>query len=198
MSENIQRTEKEKMLAGEIYDCGDKALLARWHKAKRLTRLYDETPTDDPQKLNEILDELLGSRGKNVWIAAPFHVDYGENIHIGNNCEINMNCIFLDCNTITIGDNTLIAPNVQIYTVFHPIKASERFTPQKGSEFPFCKSLTAPVRIGNNVWIGGGSIILPNVTIGDNVVIGAGSVVTKSIPDNRLAVGNPCRVVRSI
>lgn len=129
---------------------------------------------------------------------SPIYVDYGENIHIGNNCEINLNCTFLDCNTITIGDNALIGPNVQIFTVFHPLKASERFGTSSGTDFPFCKSQTAPVRIGNNVWIGGGSILLPNVVIGDNTVIGAGSVVTKSIPANSLAVGNPCRVIRQI
>lgn len=193
-----KKTEKEKMLTGEIYDCGDKELITRWHKAKDLTRQYNQAPTDNPELLDKILTGLLGSRGKNVWIAAPIYVDYGENIHIGNNCEINLNCTFLDCNTITIGDNALIGPNVQIFTVFHPLKASERFGTSSGTDFPFCKSQTAPVRIGNNVWIGGGSILLPNVVIGDNTVIGAGSVVTKSIPTNSLAVGNPCRVIRQI
>lgn len=102
------KSEKEKMLAGEIYDCGDKELISRWHRAKELTRLYNQAPTDQPEVLDKILSELLGSRGENVWIAAPIHVDYGGNIHIGNNCEINLNCTFLDCNTITIGDNTVI------------------------------------------------------------------------------------------
>jgi len=109
-----------------------------------------------------------------------------------------MNCVFLDCNKIIIGDNALIAPNVQIYTPYHPTNAADRFgeTKDDGS-FEFCKTITAPVMIGNNVWIGGGAIILPGITIGNNVVIGAGSVVTKDIPDNVVAVGNPCRVLYS-
>lgn len=188
------KTEREKMLAGEVYDCGDEQLITRWHKAKRLMREYAATDTREHDKLNAILDELLGARGEGVWIAAPFSVDYGENIYLGENCEINFNCVFLDCNRITIGRNVLIAPNVQIYTVFHPVKAAERMPEGMG----FCKSLTAPVTIGDNVWIGGGAIVLPGVTIGNNVTIGAGSVVTKSIPDDCLAVGNPCRVIRAL
>lgn len=108
-----------------------------------------------------------------------------------------MNCTFLDDNIIKIGDNALIAPNVQIYTAFHPTSASERFgTLKEDGSFEFCKTQTAPVVIGNNVWIGGGAIIMPGVTIGDNVVIGAGSIVTKDIPENTIAYGNPCRPVR--
>lgn len=187
-------TEREKMLRGEIYDCADPDLIERWHTAKRLQKEYEHTDTKDSAQLNAILDKLIGSRGKNVWIAAPIYVDYGENIHIGNNVEINMNCTFLDCNRITIGDNCGIAPSVQIYTVFHPIKAAERCSENS----TFWRSMTAPVTIGNNVWIGGGAIILPGVTIGDNTTIGAGSVVTSDIPANSLAVGNPCRVIKSL
>ena len=113
-------TEKEKMLAGELYDCGDPELLALWHKAKDLARDYNRTDSADAGTKDRILNELLGSRGKNLWITAPFYVDYGVNIHFGNNCEVNMNCTFLDDNRITIGDNALIAPNVQIYTAFTP------------------------------------------------------------------------------
>lgn len=193
------KSEKEKMLAGEIYDCGDHELITRWHKAKQLMKAYNNTDTTDRDKLNQILDQLLGSRGKNVWIAAPFFVDYGENIHLGNNCEINFNCVFLDCNLITIGDNALIAPNVQLYTVYHPVNAKDRFSESlQDKDFTFCKSMTAPITIGNNVWIGGNSVILPSISIGDNVTIGAGSVVTKSIPSNSLAVGNPCRIVKKL
>ena len=192
----MRKTEKEKMLAGELYDPGDNELLSRWHLAKRLMKEYDRMDTTDREGLNNILDELLGSRGENVWITAPFFVDYGENIHIGNHCEINMNCVFLDCNKISIGNNSGIGPNVQIYTVSHPIEPNVRLAPVQGDEFPFWKSSTAPVTIGNNVWIGGGAIILPGVTIGDNTTIGAGSVVTKSIPANCLAVGSPCKVIK--
>lgn len=190
-------TEKEKMLAGLQYDCGDKELLTQWHKAKNLTRDYNNCNSLDNKLKMSILDELLGGYGKNLWINAPFYVDYGNNIYFGNNCEVNMNCTFLDDNKIVIGDNALIAPNVQIYTAFHPKKAIERFgQPKNDGSFEFCVTQTAPVTIGNNVWIGGGAIILPGVTIGDNVVIGAGSVVTKNIPSNKIAYGNPCIPVK--
>lgn len=190
-------TEREKMLAGQLYDCGDAELLTQWHKAKNLMRDYNRLDSDNAAEKDRILNELLGGRGANLWITAPFYVDYGNNIYFGNNCEVNMNCTFLDDNRIVIGDNALIAPNVQIYTAFHPTNAAERFGPQtEDGSFSFCKTQTAPVIIGNNVWIGGGAILLPGVHIGDNVVIGAGSVVTKDIPSNTVACGSPCRVVR--
>ena len=186
-------TEREKMLAGELYDCGDLELLTQWHKAKDLARDYNQTDSADSDEKERILNELLGGKGKNLQITAPFYVDYGNNIYFGNNCEVNMNCTFLDDNIIRIGDNALIAPNVQIYTAFHPTNGE----PKEDGSFEFCKTQTAPVIIGNNVWIGGGAIILPGITIGDNVVIGAGSIVTKDIPDNVIAAGNPCRVIRA-
>ena len=173
-------TEKEKMLAGQLYDCGDPALLKQWHKAKDLVREYNQTASDDSVKKGQILKELLGGQGKNLWITPPFYVDYGENIFFGNNCEVNRNCIFLDDNEIHIGDNALIAPNVQIYTAFHLTSALDRFgEPKEDGSFAFCKTQTAPVHIG------------------DNVVIKAGSVVTKDIPENCVACGNPCRVIRA-
>lgn len=190
-------TEREKMLAGQLYDCGDPELLAQWHKAKDLVRRYNGLPSEDAAQKEEILEELLGKKGKNLWITAPFYADYGNNIYFGNNCEVNMNCTFLDDNAIRIGDNALIAPNVQIYTAFHPTNVRERFgEPKEDGSFAFCKTQTAPVIIGDNVWIGGGAIIMPGVTIGNNVVIGAGSIVTKDIPDNSVAYGSPCRVMR--
>lgn len=190
-------TEREKMLAGELYNCGDPELLSQWHKAKNLIRTYNQLHSADETGKITLLKKLLGGFGKNLWITPPFYVDYGNNIYLGNNCEVNMNCTFLDDNTITIGDYALIAPNVQIYTAFHPTNAVQRFgESQQDGSFEFCKTRTAPVKIGNCVWIGGGSIILPGVSIGDNCVIGAGSVVTKSIPANTIAFGNPCRIVR--
>lgn len=190
-------TEREKMLAGQLYDCGDAELLSQWHKAKNLVRSYNNINSENTEEKEKILNELLGGMSKNLWITAPFFVDYGNNIYFGNNCEVNMNCTFLDDNVICIGDNALIAPNVQIYTAFHPTNAIERFgEPKEDNSFEFCKTLTAPVTIGNNVWIGGGAIIMPGVTIGNNVVIGAGSIVTKDIPDNNIAYGNPCQVMR--
>lgn len=190
-------TEREKMLSGQLYDCGDEELITQWHKAKNLIREYNNCLSEDKDKKDSILNNLLGGRGKNLWITQPFYVDYGNNIYFGDNCEVNMNCTFLDDNKIIIGDNALIAPNVQIYTAFHPTNAKDRFGETKADgSFEFCKTITAPVVIGNNVWIGGGVIIMPGITIGDNVVIGAGSVVTKDIPSNKIAYGNPCRVVR--
>ncbi|MDU1912128.1 sugar O-acetyltransferase [Fusobacterium sp.] len=139
--------------------------------------------------------ELLGGIGKNFWIAAPFFVDYGNNIYFGNNCEINMNCTFLDDNIIYIEDDALIAPNMQIYTVFHPTNALDRFgEPKEDNSFEFCKTQTAPVTIGNNVWIGGGAIIMPSITIGNNVVIGEEVLLQKIFWT--IAYGNPCQVKR--
>lgn len=190
-------TEKEKMLAGELYDCGDPELLAQWHRAKDLVRDYNIADSANSQEKERILAELLGGKGTNLWITPPFFADYGKNIYFGNNCEVNMNCTFLDDNVIRIGNNALIAPNVQIYTAFHPTNAMERFgQPREDGSFQFCKTQTAPVIIGDNVWIGGGVIIMPGVTIGNNVVIGAGSVVTKDVPRDSIAYGNPCRVMR--
>lgn len=182
------------MLSGEPYDCADKELITRWHRAKQLQKMYADTPSDDAPRLAAILDELLGSHGKNVWIAAPFFVDYGENIHIGNNVEINMNCVFLDCNEITIGDFTGLGPGVHIYAACHDTDPAKRL-PEHST---FWKSMSAPVRIGRNVWIGGGSIILPGVTIGDETTIGAGSVVTHDIPSRCIAAGNPCHVIKKL
>lgn len=190
-------TEREKMLAGQLYDCGDAELLQQWHKAKDLMRDYNNADSADMEKKEKILKALLGGSGDSLWITAPFYVDYGSNIYFGNNCEVNMNCTFLDDNVIRIGNNALIAPNVQIYTAYHPTNAIARFgQPGQDGSFAFCKTQTAPVIIGDRVWIGGGAIIMPGVTIGDNVVIGAGSVVTKDIPSNSIAYGIPCRVVR--
>lgn len=186
------------MLAGQLYNPGSEELLKIWHKAKRLLKEYNNTDTTCSNKLNDILIDLLGSKGDNLWITAPFFCDYGENIHIGNNTEINSNCVFLDCNTIHIGKNVLIAPNVQIYTAYHPLRASERVLNNDDNGFAFCITRALPVKIGDNVWIGGSSIIMPGVTIGDNVTIGAGSLVTKDIPSNTLAFGSPCRVVREL
>lgn len=185
-------TELEKMLAGEPYDCSDDELLELWHLAKKLTQEYNSLNSKDLSKKKELLKYILGEVGENLWVTPPFYVDYGYNIFLGNNCEINMNCVLLDCNKIIIGDNALIAPFVQIYTAYHPTHYLDRFENQNTDNFQFCLTKTAPVTIGNNVWIGGGAIILPGVNIGDNVVIGAGSVVTKDIPSDTIAFGNPC------
>ena len=120
-------TEKQKMLAGELYDCGDPELMKIWTCGKNLMQKFNSLDYSNKTEQLKILDELLGSRGEHIQITAPFYVDYGKFIFLGNNCEINMNCVFLDCNRITIGNNALIAPGVHIYTVFHPVSANERF-----------------------------------------------------------------------
>lgn len=184
----------------KVIDCSEPNFKNAWNKAQKLTIQYNNTPPEESRTCDAILYELLGSRGKNLSIAHGFRCDQGRNIHIGNNTEINFNCTILDCDTVIIGENVLIAPNVQIYTATHPLRAADRITPhsQGNAAFGYCKVLTSPITIGNNVWIGGGSIILPGVTIGDNSTIGAGSVVTRSIPENSLAYGNPCRVISEI
>lgn len=192
----MQKTEKQKMLAGEVYDPRDAELLEMYHKARKLILAYNTLDSTDVQRRHQILSDLLGYVASGVWIETPFFCDYGENISIGENTFVNTNCMFLDDNKITIGKNGLIAPYVQIYTASHPLRAAERIN-GTGQGAPY-KTLTMPVVIGDNVWIGGNTVIMPGVTIGDNVTIGAGSVVTKNIPDNVLAFGNPCKVVRQL
>ncbi len=191
-------TEKEKMLAGFPYDSRDPELLAMYHKARKLLQTYNNLEVMDGAVAEKLLKDLLGHKGENIWINAPFFCDYGENIRIGANTFINTNCIFLDDNYISIGENGLIAPYVQIYTAGHPLKASERIVKKPDGGGASYTTFTKPVHIGANAWIGGNTVIMPGVTIGDNVTIGAGSVVTKDIPDNVLAFGNPCKVVKQL
>lgn len=182
-------TEKEKMLKGDAYIASDPELVKDRQKARILTRLYNQTIETDDYTKNEILRKLLGSTGENVYIEPSFKCDYGYNIHLGENFYANFDCIMLDVCEINIGKNAMLAPNVQIYTAYHPIDPKLRIS---GIEYG------SPVTIGDNVWIGGGAIINPGVTIGDNVVIGSGSVVTKDIQSNCVAVGNPCKVIKNI
>lgn len=192
--------ELEKCLAGEYYDCHDKIFLEFKTCARKLLKEYNSLSYEQKEEKVHILKQLFGKIGTNVSVGLPFICDYGRNIYIGNNVSVNMNCTFVDCNKITIGDNVLIASNVQLYTATHPVELSERLTPDWNpeSEEYFCRTYALPITIGNNCWLGGGVIVLPGVTIGDGSVIGAGSVVTKNIPENSLAVGNPCRVIRKI
>ena len=189
-------TEKEKMLCGQSYNTRDPELISMYHKARRLMKEYNNLDSTNLELREKILAELFGYKGKGVWIEAPFFCDYGENISIGENTFINTNCMFTDDNKITIGKNGLIAPYVQIYTATHPLLASERII-KEGNDARYLTS-TKPVSIGDNVWIGGNSIVCPGVKIGNNVTIGAGSVVTKDIPDNVLALGNPSKVVKEL
>lgn len=193
-------TDLEKCMAGEIYNCHDKIFLQFKERSKELVMAYNELPYMEKTKKQEILSKLLGKTGTNVSVAAPFLCDYGCNIFIGNNVSINMNCTFIDCNKINIGNNVMIASNVQIYTATHPVELEERLTPDWSphSGKHFCQTYALPVTIQDGCWLGGGVIVLPGVTIGEGCVIGAGSVVTKDIPPNCLAVGNPCKVIRRI
>jgi len=184
-----RKTEKQKMLAGELYLATDPELAAGSKRAMRLLHQYNQTTVDERDKRTAILQELFEQVGESPVITPPFHCDYGSNIYVGDRFYMNYGCVILDCNTVHIGHDVMCAPYVQIYTAYHPTDPTIRLT---GRE------LAAPIRIGNNVWIGGGVIICPGVTIGDNTTIGAGSVVTKDIPANVVAVGNPCRVLRHL
>lgn len=182
-------TEKEKMLRGDLYMGSDPELTNEHIRAVNLWRMYNSVPPENRLRMLEILKELCPNQGDNVYVTAPFFCDYGYNIHLGNNVYINYNCTILDVCRVTIGDDVLIGPSVEIYTAIHPIDWKERAT-----RIEYGK----PVTIGNNVWIGGNATICPGVTIGDRSVIGAGSVVCKDIPDNVVAAGNPARVIRHL
>ena len=194
------KNELEKCLAGEWYDCHNPIFLEYKDTARRLLKEYNSLEYNQKKEKTEVLKKLFNSIGENVSVGLPFICDYGCNISLGSNVSINMNCTFVDCNKITIGSNVLIASNVQIYTATHPVELADRLTPNWNMESGeyFCRTYALPVTVGDGCWIGGGVIILPGVTIGRGTVIGAGSVVTKDIPDNCVAVGNPCRVIRQI
>lgn len=182
-------TEKEKMLAGKLYIAQDEELAADNRKGRRLTRLFNRTTEEELEYRDTLLKELFESTGEKLYIEPPFHCDYGCHISVGEWFYANYDCIMVDVCKVKIGDNVMFGPRVGIYTAGHPIDAEIR---NIGLEFG------APVTIGDNVWVGGSVVINPGVTIGNNVVIGSGSVVTKDIPDNVVAVGNPCRVLREI
>jgi maltose O-acetyltransferase len=182
-------TEREKMLAGELYLAADPELSELRRNARALMRAYNATTEDEPERRREILMQLLGGLGERIEIEPPFRCDYGHNIRVGENFYANFGVVILDCAPVTIGSNVLLAPNVQIYAAHHPLDAATRLTTLE---------LASPITIGDNVWIGGNVIVLPGVAIGDNTVVGAGSVVTKDLPANVIAAGNPCRVLRAV
>ena len=181
--------QKERMLAGLPYKAWLDGLKEERMENKLKIHDYNLTRPDNKKKMKEMIKNILGKTGEEVFIEQPFRCDYGKNIEVGNNFFANYNCVILDVAKVTIGENVMFAPNVSIYTAGHPIHPESR---NSGYEYGI------PVTIGDNVWVGGNVIITPGVTIGNNVVIGAGSVVTKDIPDNVIAVGNPCRVIREI
>ena len=181
--------QKERMLSGLPYKAWLDGLEEERERCKQKVYELNMLEPKDRDKIPDLLKELFGKTGENIWLEPPFHCDYGWNIEIGENFFANYGLTILDVGKVTIGDNVLIAPNVSIYTAGHPIHPQSR---NSGYEYGI------PVTIGNNVWIGGNAVILPGVTIGDNVVIGAGSVVAKDIPSNMIAMGNPCKIIREI
>lgn len=183
------KSEKEKMLNGELYQAGDQELVKDRLNARRLTRLFNQSLETEDESRKEILRELLGSTGTHYYIEPTFRCDYGYNIHVGENFYANFDCVFLDVCEIRIGDNCFLAPGVHIYTATHPLDAKARIS---GAEFG------KPVTIGDNVWIGGRAIINPGVKIGNNAVIASGAVVTKDVPDNVVVGGNPAKVIKQI
>jgi maltose O-acetyltransferase len=182
-------TEKAKMLSGMPYDASDSELSVERDRCRTLFQKINQTTENQKDVRNKLCYDLLGEAGKGLWIEPPFYCDYGYNIRVGSNVFMNFNCCILDVMDVTIGDNTLLGPNVQIYTATHPMDAATR-----SSLIEFGK----PVHIGRDVWIGGGAIICPGVTIGNGVVIGAGAVVTKDIEDNVFVAGNPAKVINRI
>lgn len=182
-------SEKEKMLSQQpYYAFGEELSKERIFAQKSCFKINSLSP-ELVEERDLILKEILGSYKEKFYVEPPFHCDYGYNIHLGENFYSNYNCIILDCAEVTIGDNVMLAPNVSIFTAGHPIHPEKR---NEGLEYAI------PVSIGNNVWIGGNTVINPGIKIGDNSVIGSGSIITKDIPSNVIAAGNPCKVIREI
>ena len=181
------RTEKEKMLAGEIYNCLDAGLEAERQEVKRLLRLHNLAEAVPERQT--ILRQLLGQIGRNSFIEPPFYCVYGQNIHIGDHVYLNYLCTILDCNEVRIGNHVSIGPNVQIYTAAHLLKAEPRIQGLEEAK---------PIVVEDNVWLGGAAILLPGVTVGRNAVVGAGAVVSRDVPPNTVVAGNPARVIREI
>lgn len=183
------RTNLERMRAGDLYIADDPEIVERLQRAARLSARYRAAVQDGGEDPRPILADLLGHVGEDAWVRPPLWVDYGGNISLGARCSINYNLTALDVAPITIGEDTLIGPNVQLLTPTHPLDPRKRRAKLEAAR---------PIAIGDNVWIGGGAIVLPGVSVGDDSVIGAGSVVTKDVPPGVVAMGNPARVVRSL
>jgi maltose O-acetyltransferase len=181
-------SERDKMLAGELYDPMDPELAALRERARDLCQALNATREAQQEERRRITRELFASGGESVWVQPPFHCDYGSNIYLGERVYFNFNCVVLDVCEVRIGDRTLIGPAVQIYAATHPLDAALRRTREFGK----------PIEIGPDVWIGGGAIFCPGVRIGAQAIIGAGSVVTRDVPERTIAAGNPCRVIRTI
>ncbi len=181
--------QKERMLAELPYKAWLDGLSEERLNLRLKIHKFNSCSPDKKDEMKAMLKDIVGKCGKDIFIEPPFHCDYGKNIEVGENFYANFNCVILDVAKVKIGNNVLFAPNVSIYTAGHPIHPESR---NSGYEYGI------GITIGDNVWVGGNVVINPGVHIGNNVVIGSGSVVTKDIPDNVIAVGNPCRIVREI
>jgi maltose O-acetyltransferase len=181
------KTEKDKMLQGELYLPSDKELTEERGRARKLVRLYNQTTEMDKEHRYTLLWQLLGSFGESICIEPPFHCDYGYNVHVGENFYANFDCVILDICQVLIGENCLLGPGVHIYAATHPVDAQERI---RGVEFG------KPVTIGDNVWVGGRAVINPGVVVGNNVVIASGSIVIRDVPDNVVVGGNPAKIIK--
>lgn len=182
-------TEKEKMLAGQLYQAGDPELVAERLKARKLVKTLNDSDPEDTEIRISLFRKLVGKAGKNFWIEPPFYCDYGSNIEVGDDVFFNFNCVVLDVVKVILGDRVFVAPNVQFYPATHPLDATSR-----GEMWEYGK----PISIGNDVWIGGSAVICPGVSIGDRTVIGAGAVVTKSFPADVLIAGNPAKIIKHL
>lgn len=182
-------SERENMVSGELYDPADPELVALRRAARMATEAYNRTSTDDYQERVAMLKRLFGSTGDSVFVEPSFRCDYGFNIHVGDNFCANFDCVILDCAEVRIGRNCLIAPQVGIYTAYHPLEAALRVSG---------KELAAPISIGDDCWIGGHATINPGVTLGNRVVVASGAVVTRCFGDDVVLAGVPARVVRSL
>ncbi len=187
--EPSERSMRDRMLAGELYLADDPEIQAEFQRGQALSEEYNRTPISGAVKRRELLEELLGGIGEGTEIRAPFHVDYGSRIFIGARTFANFGLMALDVAEIRIGDDVQIGPNVQLLTATHPTDPDLRRDKWESGE---------PISIGNNVWLGGGAIVLPGITIGDNTVVGAGAVVTRNLPSDVIAVGSPAHVVRHL
>ena len=183
------KSEKQKMLNGENYNAGDEELVKERMKARKAVREFNDISEDEAEKREEKIREIFGQAGKNIYVESHFKCDYGYNISVGDNFYANFDCVLLDVCPIEIGDNCFLAPGVHIYTATHPLDAAERTSGIESAK---------PVKIGDNVWIGGRSVINPGITIGNNVVVASGSVVVKDIPDNVLVGGCPAKIIKKI
>jgi len=183
------RSQAERMRAGDLYIADDPEIAAAALKSRRLQDAFNRTLADEEEERRRILDELLASYGEGCEIRPPLHVDYGSNITIGARTFVNCGLVALDVAAITIGEDVQIGPNVQLLTPTHPVEPEARRAKWEAAQ---------PIVIGDNVWLGGGAIVLPGVMISADTVVGAGAVVTRDLPAGVVAVGNPARIIRSV